>query len=428
MLLEAATVKKKASSVPPFRVHKAARQGYVVIDGRRAYLGRFDLPATKQRCDRLIAEWPAAGQSMPVSPTEITIVDLAARIWEHVETNYGGPDGTRGGEVEQFATALRPLEELYGDTNAVEFGPLALKAVRERMIALDWCRSQVNKHVNRVRHLFKWAVENELLPPSVYHGLQAVSGLRRGRSGARESQPVRPVPDSIVEQTIRHCTPTVAAMIRLQQLTGMRPGEVCMMRTADLDTSGKVWTYKPQDHKTAYLGRERVIFLGPKAQAVVKPFMRTDLQAFLFSPAQAATECRERKHAEQVTPLSCGNKPGSNVQRRPKKTPGNQYDVNSYRNAIEFACVRAFPAAEPEGLKFRERAAWRREHSAELKRWRREQNWNPHRLRHSFATHVRREHGLEAAQVLLGHAAADVTQIYAEPDTAKAAAVALKIG
>ena len=46
-------------------------------------------------------------------------------------------------------------------------------------------------------------------------------------------------------------------MIEVQRLTGMRPGEVCMMQPADLDASGAVWTYKPSRHKTAWRGKER---------------------------------------------------------------------------------------------------------------------------------------------------------------------------
>ena len=54
--------------------------------------------------------------------------------------------------------------------------------------------------------------------------------------------------------------------------------------------------------------------------------------------------------------------------------------------------------------------------------------FRPNQIRHSYATRVRREHGLEAAQVLLGHEKADVTQIYAERDLALALEVAKKIG
>ena len=55
-------------------------------------------------------------------------------------------------------------------------------------------------------------------------------------------------------------------------------------------------------------------------------------------------------------------------------------------------------------------------------------HWHPNQLRHLFATEVRRVHSLEAAQVLLGHSQADVTQVYAERDFALAAGVAAKIG
>jgi len=46
----------------------------------------------------------------------------------------------------------------------------------------------------------------------------------------------------------------------------------------------------------------------------------------------------------------------------------------------------------------------------------------------TYATKVRKDHGLEAAQILLGHSRADVTQVYAERDEAKAINVARKIG
>jgi integrase len=55
-------------------------------------------------------------------------------------------------------------------------------------------------------------------------------------------------------------------------------------------------------------------------------------------------------------------------------------------------------------------------------------NWHPNRIRHSVGTEVRSKFGLEAAQCLLGHSRADVTQTYAERDERRAAEVARKIG
>jgi site-specific recombinase XerC len=45
-----------------------------------------------------------------------------------------------------------------------------------------------------------------------------------------------------------------------------------------------------------------------------------------------------------------------------------------------------------------------------------------------MATNVRKSHGIEAAQVLLGHSEIGVTQIYAEADREKAIEVIRKIG
>ncbi|WP_166831850.1 hypothetical protein [Thalassoroseus pseudoceratinae] len=52
------------------------------------------------------------------------------------------------------------------------------------MIRIGWCRTEINKKVGRVNRAFRWAVENELVSPTIRHGLQAVIGLRKGRSDA----------------------------------------------------------------------------------------------------------------------------------------------------------------------------------------------------------------------------------------------------
>src|SRR5262249_43516012 len=163
--------------------------------------------------------------------------------------------GNPTSEVDTIRQAMRPLKALYGPTQAAEFGPLALAAVQQRMIDVGWCRTYVNKQVVRGKGLFKWAVSRGLVPSQVFHGLQAVSGeslpsqlshglqpvsaLRRGRPSARESKPVSPVPEPFIEAVKPFVSPQIRAMIELQVLTGMRPGEVCIMRSRDLETGGR---------------------------------------------------------------------------------------------------------------------------------------------------------------------------------------------
>lgn len=230
----------------------------------------------------------------------------------------------------------------------------------------------------------------------------------------------------------------VAAMIQLQLLTGMRPGEVVPMRGIDIDTTGKLWLYRPARHKTQYLGHERIIFIGPRAQRILSPFLKPDLTAFLFSPADAEAERRAKKHQLRRTPLSCGNVPGTNVKRRPAKEPKDCYSVGSYLRSIKYACDRAFPL--PEHLQPRIlvdgkretlkawRAHWTPAEKAEMKAWRKVHHWHPHQLRHSAATNLRKNYGLEPAQVILGHKTLTVTQVYAERNIEVAMQIMSEVG
>ena len=62
------------------------------------------------------------------------------------------------------------------------------------------------------------------------------------------------------------------------------------MRAADIDMNGtevagvRLWVYRPAEHKTEHHDRDRVIFLGPKAQAAIRPWLTGDPAAYLFVP------------------------------------------------------------------------------------------------------------------------------------------------
>jgi hypothetical protein len=94
--------------------------------------------------------------------------------------------------------------------------------------------------------MFAWAAENELVPIETYQAFAIVAGLRRGGTEAREEPPVRPVPDDVVERVLPHLSPTVATMVWVQRLAGMRPQEIILMRAADIDRSDpKCWVPAP---------------------------------------------------------------------------------------------------------------------------------------------------------------------------------------
>lgn len=347
----------------------------------------------------------SAVRGKPVSAERpLSVSALCRRYLAFAETYYFQTDTGNAREMTNIDFALRSLRKLYGRLPAAELGPLKIKEVREAMIEKGWCRRQINHQVGRIKRMLKWATENELIPPSVFHAIQPIAGLRYGRSKAVESEPVKPVAKGLIDGVLAVVSSPVRAMIELQLLTGMRPGEVVIMRASDIDQSVQPWLYRPSRHKTAHHGHERHIFLGPKSQSIIGPFLRADHpDRYLFSPADAEQERRARQHANRKTPMSCGNRPGSNKRSRPKKKPRERYDTNSYAGAIAYACRRASRASP--------------DFDAEQKReWELRHHWHPHQLRHNAATRLRREFGLEVAQVVLGHQTLAVTQVYAEHD------------
>lgn len=307
------------------------------------------------------------------------------------------------------------MRELYGSSPVVEFGPLALQSLQGRFVSQKKGRKYVNYLTAEIKRLFKWGVARELVPALVFHGLSTVSGLKKGRTEAHESKSVKPVANEVVDATLPFLPPVVADMVRIHRLTGCRPGEICQMRPMDVDRSNEVWAYRPESHKTEHHGRERVIFLGPQAQDILRPYLLRSTDDFCFVPAESEQRRRKLQHAGRRTPLCCGNVPGSNRVHRRKRRRAERYDNCSYAHAVRTACDAADRMAHkvPPDVRADERLIPR---------------WSPNQLRHTVATAVRKQFGLEAVQVVLGHATADVTQIYAERDHSLAARVMKKMG
>jgi integrase len=219
----------------------------VRLSGRDVYLGRFGTPESHADYRRAVAEWLGSHQ-VAAAVTSVcdhsapsgTVNEVVLGYLNFARTYYV-KNGRPTGELDNIKHALRPLARMYGSEPAASFGPVALKAVRQALVDRGLSRSVVNARVNRVRRVFRWATENQLVPPSVLHALQAVAPLKRGRCGVREAGPVLPVNPADIEAVVSIAAPPLAAMIRLQLLTGMRPGEVVRMRTCDLDTCAPTW-------------------------------------------------------------------------------------------------------------------------------------------------------------------------------------------
>jgi len=372
-----------ARRIPSYRLHKGSGQAIVTLNGRDIYLGVHNTPESRQRYDKLIAEWLASNRSVrPEVSSSLTVAEVVDAYWEYAKVYYS-KDGKVTKQGDRVKRSLVPLAKLYSDTPVNEFGPLALKAVQAEMVREGLNRNSVNARIGCVKRCFKWASSEELVPVTVFESLRTVEGLKKGRTSAPEPEPVLPVPQSDIDAIQEYVLPVVWQMIQVQILTGSRPGEVCTMRAEEIDRSGDVWIYTPSDHKMSYKKRNKIIFIGPRAQKIITPLLF--LGGYLFSPKRAVKEYLESK--------------SQSTRRGRTRRPGEYYHTTSYTRAIAKACKRA-----------------------------KVPSWYPHRLRHNAATLLVEQFGWDVARTVLGHASLDATRIYAEDAQRKAKDAIRKIG
>ncbi len=388
---------------PPGYLRHVGQDGRVrariVINGRSIYLGPYGSPESHAEYERVINEWRIAQarkeQDIPQPGSVRTVADLCAAFWIHAQKHYRHADGSQTSEVESYEQTLKPLQRLHGHTLIRDFGPIALKEVRAAMVSGLWmtdgerqlgkrkgragvAREVANQRIGRIRRMFCWGVENEAVPLEIYQRLCTVKGLQAGRTEARECPDVAPVPDAVVDATLKKLRPVTRAMVQVQRLTGMRPGEVCGLTADEIDRDGlridgvPIWIYRPSQHKTAYRGKRKAVAIGPQAQAVLLPFLENCQPGQrVFRPNMVRRDC------------------------------GDRYTTASYGHRIRVVCER---------------------HGIPV--------FSPNQLRHSAATKVRHTFDLDSARAVLGHERGQesTTLIYASEDLQRAARVALQIG
>ena len=235
---------RRNGHVPAYRLHKPSGQARVIVGGEHVYLGKYGSPESREEYARLISELSAAksngSQSVQNGPNPTLSINELLLAYSQFAQSYYVKDGKPTKELACMAEAIWPVRELFGSTLAADFGPKSLKTVRQKMIDDGLARTNINHRVSRIKRVFKWAVAEELISPSVYHGVQAVTGLQYGRTEAHETEPVRPVLDLYVAATLPFLAPQIVAMILVQRFSGMRPCEVVIMRPCDIDTSREI--------------------------------------------------------------------------------------------------------------------------------------------------------------------------------------------
>ena len=348
------------SRPPRYCFHKTSGRAYVIFDGKKHWLGEYGTPESRFKYDQIVATWRGSGLAVTESGDDPFFSEILLAYWEFLEAKYGTEN--RRSVACNHMPLIRELRLQYGWLRVSQFGPLKVIEFRDSLIGRN-ARSYINTQVSRIKRMFRWAVSRQLIPPAALQAIDAVEGLQKGYTQAREGRSVESVPDAVVNATITELSDTLADMVRLQRLTGMRSGELIVIRPGDVRDNA----YTPRAHKTQHYGKTRRVHFGDRSMDVLRRYLLRAAEAYCFTTRN-----------------------------------GTPYTNDSYRRSITRAIDRFNKTIGPK-LPY----------------------WHPHQLRHSRLQEVRTEYGLEAAQAVAGHARTDMTEHYAQvsDDRARAAAV-----
>lgn len=358
---------------PTYLRHRPSGQARCVIDGKTIYLGAYDSPESHQRFASEVAKW-RSGVAFDTRPAKVrTVADLLAAWHAHSTDRYARPGG-QSKELVAYRYALRPVYLICCNWPVADFGPLALARVREALARgyqdpehgqrRPSSRKVVNRHLVRIRTVWRWAESMELVAAGSWARLRTLPGLARGDALAIEREKVKPAPDQDIDCALAAAAPVVEALGAVLYWSGARPSELFRLRIGDVDRSGPIWFAVLTQHKTARLGKPRVVYFGPHAQR------------WLAGQLVGAAGC-----------LVFPNR------------KGHAFTPDNFRQAV-------LRAAERAGV----------------------ESFYPYQLRHSAATRIKAECGWDAARILLGHSSVDTTVLYAEDQREKATDAARKAG
>ena len=374
---------------PKYCKLKIRKKQYAVVylHGKTIYLGAYGSPESKIAYTRFVAEHKAdAAPYLPEDKESVTVKELVISFLDHVEgtiakENYG-----------HHRSAIKVLLKIYGDNTPVNnFTPSCLKLFRQELInSKRLCRKMINNYIRRIVSMFTWGVEEEIVKPQTEVTLKAVKPLLEGYPGTFDHPEREHVLDNIVRRTLPFLVRTLATMIKIQRLTGMRPSEVFNMKVGEIDktTDPELWLYRLPTHKTKKkIKRNKIVPLSKIEQELIAPYLKDKTaEQPVFSPRTAAEERNAEKHRKTKM------KPSKAARMANPNRLKEFYDKNSYREAVLRAINNANKTL-PDNEKI--------------------PHWTPYQLRHSASSAMEiEEDGIDKAQALLGHTTPNTTARY----------------
>lgn len=408
--------------IPSYRLHAPSGRG--VIQYRPLYgpnpfylPGRHNSDESRAAYEieraRCIKHMNGGTPAEVLSKNKLCVVDIVTPYLIWAKSNYSKD------EYHGIRSTCGVLLDVHGTTLVHRFGPLALKEVRAKMNEIGWCRTTINNRIFKLRRVFAWGVGEELVDHALLGPLEAVPSIRKGTPGYRESPPRDAVEWEQVAAVLPFVPPMVQTMLEVQHLSGMRSEELCQMRPCEVFKAEDVWIYKPERHKTAHLGKEKVICLGPRCRALLAAYEPAESGGFYFPPAIAIGQRKTARAAARKTKVYGRAKNRKSSSRKTSEF----YATSTYNHAVKYGLIMLAKAKSGDTSRPPKK-------EGPLKDWLAERgvvSFAPHQLRHSRATLTEESHGLEAASALIGDSI-QATKIYTKRLLNLARKVALETG
>jgi hypothetical protein len=151
------STKQAMTGIPSYTRHKASGQAVVRLNGVDFYLGPWNTAQSRVNYDRVINEWQARGRRVPhpdEERTELLTKELISGYHQFVAASMPAV------EVEKIRAALKTVREMYGETPAAQFGPVAFQAVRKSLIEAGLCISTIRDRMGVIKRMVAWGVAN----------------------------------------------------------------------------------------------------------------------------------------------------------------------------------------------------------------------------------------------------------------------------
>ena len=430
-----------------YRLHKGKNQGYVQYprqcDDRRpqeTFPGEYGSPESQAAYEKSLAYFLTHGtlppwikQSTPppeaFEPQRGGAVTVAQLCQEFFAAQ--GP-GYCASERAAFRVVIERLCSLHAATPVDQFRRPMLRHVRQQMVELGNSRRYIDCHVTRIRGMFDWGVDEDLVPPEIAAGLKSLRRLKPRE--APSYPPVEPVADAVVAQTLPHLPTEAADLVQLLRLSAARPSELMGLKAGDIiQTRPDLWEYHPAEHKTVDHGYDRCIYFGPQAIAILQRLIdeRGPRALLLVQPDWEGLKAQHSWDAGERL-LKLFHEGGW------KSSPSWwEYVKENSRQLVGLAPSRAqavFRRAKLGAKRPRSKAGkpWNRHRFAQLIQRTCEkhgiEHWTPYQLRHAAACQAVQHGSLAAAQRILGHKLATTTDHYLKGDPDGAARLVAQLG